>query len=150
MSAKLNAVKKSGLLEESSGSTSGGTTGSEESGSTGGNESAAEVIYDNLYICGTFTNWTTDSSKINAYKMTRTEAYTYEITLVINSGIDSNGVIKFKFNNGTGWDKLDWTIEGDTLVMEKASNFELSGVTQGATLHVVINVKTLEASVTLS
>ena len=150
MSAKLNAAKKSGLLEESSGSTSGGTTGSEESGSTGDNESAAEVIYDNLYICGTFTNWTTDSSKINAYKMTRTEAYTYEITLVINSGIDSNGVIKFKFNNGTGWDKIDWTIEGDTLVMEKASNFELSGVTQGATLHVVINVKTLEASVTLS
>ncbi|MGM9858029.1 MAG: CotH kinase family protein [Bacilli bacterium] len=143
MSAKLTAAAKSGLLGESSG-------GSEETENPGESEEVEETIYDNLYISGTFTDWTTDSTKISAYKMTRTAAYTYEITLVINSGIDSSGVIKFKFNNGTGWDQIDWTIEDGKLLMEKGGNFELSGVTQGDTLHVVINVQTLDATVTLS
>ena len=144
MSSKLKAASKSGLLDNKSENES--ESDSNNTGSGVGSEDEVELIYNNIYIGGSFNGWTNNDE---AYKLIRTAPYTYEVTVTINSGIN-NGVIEFKFNDGKGWTEINWTIQDNTLLLSGGDNCKVSGVIQGSSLHVVINVKTLEATVTLS
>lgn len=118
-----------------------------ESNNNSSNNSGSTEEYSNVYFVSSINDWNSNNSK---YRLTKTGNYTYSITVdVTKVENDGNNYIKFKFNNGTGYDQIDWTIDQNTnmLVLSKGSSYKYYGVNVGDVLTITINTNTLEVEI---
>lgn len=99
-----------------------------------------------VYVVSTINDWSANNDK---YKMTKLDEYTYTITLTVTKTEADGNYIKFKFNNGYDYSKVDWTIDQNTgkLLLQKGSSYKYYGVYVGDLLTITINTNTLDVNI---
>lgn len=97
-----------------------------------------EAPYKDVYLCG-INSWAPNKDYPMVYKGNGI----YEGTIP-NISFEE---VSFKFNDGTGWDKLNWGKGSDgKLSLSSGENFTFSGLTEGQDLTIVINLNDMSVT----
>lgn len=131
---------------------------SSDSGNNNNNDNENDNVSINtdIYLVSSINNWGEYSSNdLNKYKFNKIGENTYQLKVSINtiSNDDGRNYIKFKFNGGyNDYSKLDWTLSEDlkTLITSVGSSAKLYDVNVGDIVTITIDVKTKEASVSIT
>ena len=134
---KKNMVNMNQTIVNNNKLNSGDTNNNQTSSSETSSSESNEGYYGNIYLTGKFIEWATYNKN---YPFTYKGSGVYTITFTVRNVED--GVAKVKIYDGENYDKLDWTIVDNTLVMEKGSSAKIYDCYNGQSVTITINTLT--------
>lgn len=125
----INLDQTISVPQNSSGNNNNNNSGNQET-----SQPENQGNYGNIYLVGNFCNWSTPNKN---YPFEYLGEGNYQITFTANNVED--GTVKYKIYDGENYHSLDWTVEGNTLIMEVGSSAKIYDCHNGQQITIKIN-----------